>query len=134
MPGMSGLEVAAKVATLDVGSRVLMFTMHESEMLPSEVRKAGAQGYVLKSQATRDLIRAIDRLLAGDTFFGPESLPEPGGGRGSSRSTTSLSSDSEESGCRSSLRRRVFLSQGNLGKSIVKNLTTTGPGFLLIKE
>jgi DNA-binding NarL/FixJ family response regulator len=29
----------------------------------------GAHGYVQKSQAGRDLIRAIDRLLAGETFF-----------------------------------------------------------------
>jgi DNA-binding NarL/FixJ family response regulator len=37
-----------------------------------EVRQTGAHGVVLKSQAARDLIRAIDRLLAGGTFFGPE--------------------------------------------------------------
>jgi DNA-binding NarL/FixJ family response regulator len=44
--------------------------MHESPRLEAEVRAAGAQGYVLKSEAARDLIRAIDYLLAGDTFFG----------------------------------------------------------------
>ncbi|MCU1297194.1 MAG: DNA-binding response regulator [Acidobacteriaceae bacterium] len=112
MPGMSGLEVAAKVATLDVGSRVLMFTMHESEMLPSEVLKAGAQGYVLKSQATRDLIRAIDTLLAGDTFFGPESVSEPGSGTRSSQGAPTLRSASEASGCRSSSRGRASLIEG----------------------
>ena len=70
MPGMSGLEVSSQVTKLDLASRVLIFTMHESEMLPGEVRRTGAQGYVLKSQAARDLIRAIDALLAGGTFFG----------------------------------------------------------------
>jgi DNA-binding NarL/FixJ family response regulator len=70
MPGMSGLEVSSHVTKLDLASRVLIFTMHESEMLPGEVRRTGAQGYVLKSQAARDLIRAIDALLAGGTFFG----------------------------------------------------------------
>jgi len=44
--------------------------MHESNRLGIEVREAGAQGYVLKSQAARDLIRAIEYLLAGNTFFG----------------------------------------------------------------
>lgn len=112
MPGMSGLEVAAKVATLDLGSRVLMFTMHESEMLPAEVRKAGAQGYVLKSQATRDLIRAIDMLLAGDTFFGPGSVPGPRGDRDSRQGTTSLNSASKRSECRSSSPRRGSLRRG----------------------
>ena len=46
-----------------------MFTMHDSDRLASEVRQAQAQGLVLKSQAARDLIRAIERLLAGGTFF-----------------------------------------------------------------
>jgi DNA-binding NarL/FixJ family response regulator len=48
---------------------VLVFTMHDSERLADDARSAGAQGLVLKSQASRDLIRAIDCLLAGETFF-----------------------------------------------------------------
>ena len=76
MPGMSGLEAVSKMAATGLGCRVLMFTMHESERLSGEVRQAGAQGFVLKSQAARDLIRAIDRLLAGGTFFGSEPEPE----------------------------------------------------------
>jgi len=51
MPGMSGLEVASSIS--DYGSRVLMFTMHESEHLATEVAEAGAQGFVLKSQAAK---------------------------------------------------------------------------------
>lgn len=78
MPGLSGLEAASKVAELGLGCRVLMFTMHESERLSTEVRQAGAQGVVLKSQAARDLIRAIERLLAGGTFFGSEPAPKKG--------------------------------------------------------
>jgi DNA-binding NarL/FixJ family response regulator len=53
-----------------------MFTMHESEHLAAEVAHAGAQGFVLKSQAGKDLIRAIERLLGGGTFFGSESNPQ----------------------------------------------------------
>jgi len=48
----------------------LIFTMHESERLVSEVRQTGAHGLVLKSQAARDLVRAIVTLLSGNTFFG----------------------------------------------------------------
>ncbi len=69
MPKMSGLEAAPRIAKLGLGCRVLMFTMHDSERLSSEVRQAKAQGLVLKSQAARDLIRAVDCLLAGGTFF-----------------------------------------------------------------
>jgi DNA-binding NarL/FixJ family response regulator len=74
MPGISGLEVASLI--FELGSRVLMFTMHESEHLAAEVSQAGAQGFVLKSQAGKDLIRAIERLLGGGTFFGSESNPQ----------------------------------------------------------
>jgi DNA-binding NarL/FixJ family response regulator len=74
MPGMSGLQVASTIFAL--GSRVLMFTMHESDHLAAEVAQAGAQGFVLKSQASQDLIRAIERLLGGGTFFGSESNPQ----------------------------------------------------------
>ena len=71
MPRMSGLEAASQISTLNLGCRVLIFTMHESERLSEEVQQTGAQGFVLKSQAARDLIRAIDIILKGGTFFGP---------------------------------------------------------------
>ncbi len=70
MPGMSGLEAAQRMKKLDVTSRVLIFTMHESAGLGAEVHRAGADGFVLKSQAARDLVRAIQALLSGGTFFG----------------------------------------------------------------
>ena len=69
MPKVNGLQVAAKIAAMQLRCRVLMFTMHESERLARDVQAAGAQGVVLKSQAARDLIRAMDHLLAGETFF-----------------------------------------------------------------
>ena len=77
MPGMSGLEAARQISHLGLGCRVLIFTMHESGRLGVEVRETGAQGYILKAQAARDLIRAIDVLLEGGTFFGepPERVP-----------------------------------------------------------
>ncbi|HEX4004002.1 MAG TPA: response regulator transcription factor [Candidatus Acidoferrales bacterium] len=78
MPGMSGLEAATRINKLGVHSKVLIFTMHESERLAKEVRDVGARGYVLKSQAARDLVQAIERILSGGTFsIAP---PEPEGG------------------------------------------------------
>jgi DNA-binding NarL/FixJ family response regulator len=69
MPHMSGLEASQEIAKLQLPSRVLIFTMHESKSLAPSVRKAGAQGYVVKSRAGQDLIDALDRLLRGGTFF-----------------------------------------------------------------
>ena len=72
MPVMNGLEASSRIVRLTGRCRVLILTMHESERLAADVQLVGAHGYVQKSQAGRDLIRAIDLLLAGGTFFGSE--------------------------------------------------------------
>jgi DNA-binding NarL/FixJ family response regulator len=70
MPGMSGLEAASRITRLGLTSKILIFTMHESGELANDARRAGARGLVTKSDAGRDLIRAIEALLSGGTFFG----------------------------------------------------------------
>ncbi|HZQ21604.1 MAG TPA: response regulator transcription factor [Terriglobales bacterium] len=78
MPIMSGLEATEELQKLGLSTRILIFTMHDSKSLVRALKKAGAQGYVLKSYAARDLIPAIEKLLQGETFFGPDlRLPEP---------------------------------------------------------
>jgi DNA-binding NarL/FixJ family response regulator len=76
MPKLSGLQAASRIAQTSPESRILMFTMHESDRMIEEARKAGAHGVVLKSQATRDLIKALDLLMSGDTFF-PGEIAQP---------------------------------------------------------
>lgn len=75
MPVMNGFEAASQIIALDPCCRILVFTMHESERLSTDIRRVGAHGYVQKSQAGRDLIVAIDKLLAGSTFFGQINSP-----------------------------------------------------------
>ena len=91
MPGISGLEAARLIGKLDLSTRVLIFTMHESTRLESEVRDAGAHGYVSKSQAARDLVHAIQTLLSGGTFFAGASEPSPGSGENPGRGSTFFS-------------------------------------------
>ena len=71
MPVMSGLEAARRISKMKLGCRILMFTIHESAGLIAEVRAVGAHGFVVKSEAARDLVQALDTLLAGGTFFKP---------------------------------------------------------------
>lgn len=78
MPHLSGLEASQEIAKLQLPSRVLIFTMHDSKSLDPSVRRAGAHGYVVKSRAARDLIAALDRLLTGETFF---DNPSPSGAK-----------------------------------------------------
>jgi DNA-binding NarL/FixJ family response regulator len=70
MPGMSGLEAASRISRMGLTSKILIFTMHESGELANDARRVGARGLVTKSDAGRDLIRAIEALLSGGTFFG----------------------------------------------------------------
>lgn len=72
MPVLSGLEATQAICNLRVGTHVLIFTMHDSKSLVKAVRKAGADGYVLKSRAARDLIKAVEAMLGGGTFFGSQ--------------------------------------------------------------
>jgi DNA-binding NarL/FixJ family response regulator len=75
MPHLSGLDVVSILRKSGFKPPVLMFTMHKSEQLGNDTRRAGAQGFVLKSQAVEDLVNAIDTLLTGGTFYGAP--PEP---------------------------------------------------------
>ena len=69
MPELNGLESARQIVAADPSARILILTAHESEQLVREVLSAGAQGYVLKSDAGRTLIMALQALLAGGSFF-----------------------------------------------------------------
>jgi len=69
MPGMSGIELVPRLKHLEVPCRILMFTMHESAWLVDEIKHAGAEGYLMKSQASQDLVGAIETLLHGGKFF-----------------------------------------------------------------
>ena len=63
LPMMNGVEATRQIRARVPGAEILIFTMHDNERLASEARAAGAQGYVLKSQASRDLVTAVERLL-----------------------------------------------------------------------
>src|SRR5579862_5244555 len=78
MPRMSGLEASSKIRKIGLKIPILIFTTHQSELLSAEVREVGAQGYVLKSQAGRNLVLAIETVLAGGTFFGSAPKTETG--------------------------------------------------------
>jgi DNA-binding NarL/FixJ family response regulator len=69
MPGLNGLEAARKIREASPLSEVLILTMHESEQLIREVIAAGARGYVLKSDAGRDLVKAVEAMSHHQTFF-----------------------------------------------------------------
>ena len=81
MPVMSGLEAARQLSKDKAGAPILIFTMHESRSLAESVRETGARGFVFKSRAARDLIHALEILLGGGSYYGPDrdKNPSPNG-------------------------------------------------------
>lgn len=69
MPEMNGLEATRQILHDRPEAQVLILTMHESEQLVREVLDSGARGYVLKSEAGKDLIAAVEALHQRRVFF-----------------------------------------------------------------
>ena len=68
MPELNGLEATRRIRRL-TPAKILILSVHESEQLVTEVLDAGADGYVLKTDAGRQLVEAISALLRGRLFF-----------------------------------------------------------------
>ena len=69
MPELNGLEATRQIRRDLPKTEVLIFTMHETEPLIREVLSAGARGYVLKSDAGRQVVSAVEALAHHKPFF-----------------------------------------------------------------
>jgi DNA-binding NarL/FixJ family response regulator len=74
MPVMSGLEAAAHITSEIPATKVLILSMHQTDTIFKKVLAAGARGYVLKSDAPRDLVTAVEAVRGNKTFFTPRVL------------------------------------------------------------
>ncbi|HUL35686.1 MAG TPA: response regulator transcription factor [Candidatus Eisenbacteria bacterium] len=69
MPDLNGLEAARRIHRALPKTGILFLTMHFSDQLVREVIECGARGYILKSDADRDLVAAVDCIANRRTFF-----------------------------------------------------------------
>ncbi|HEX4783173.1 MAG TPA: response regulator transcription factor [Candidatus Sulfotelmatobacter sp.] len=69
MPNLNGLEAARQILASSPNTAILILTMHDSEQVVREVLRAGARGFLLKSDAGRDLVAAVEALQSNRTFF-----------------------------------------------------------------
>jgi DNA-binding NarL/FixJ family response regulator len=69
MPELNGLEATRQIRKVAPTVQVLILSVHESEELVREIIDAGAHGYVLKSDAGRELAAAMHALRKQETFF-----------------------------------------------------------------
>lgn len=69
MPEMNGIEAARLILKRCPQSKVLVFTVHDAEQVVVEIFRTGAHGYILKSDAGRQLLEAVKCVLDGKHFF-----------------------------------------------------------------
>ena len=69
LPLINGIEVTRQIRTRLPKTEVLIFTMHDNDTLIHDALEAGARGYVVKSDARRNLVDAIQALASHKAFF-----------------------------------------------------------------
>ncbi len=72
LPGVSGIDVAARLQALRANCRIIMFTSFAREEEIYEALKAGAWSYIRKGAARGELLQAIRAVHAGQRYISPE--------------------------------------------------------------
>ena len=72
LPGLNGLETAARLRRVAPAARVIILTVHDGREYLAQVPRSGARGYVLKDASPAELVRAIEAVHRGETFFSPQ--------------------------------------------------------------
>ena len=71
MPGLNGLEATRIIRNMLPDTKILLLTLHSSTELVRSAFRAGARGYVLKSDAEAELVRALNVLAGDGTYVSP---------------------------------------------------------------
>ncbi len=71
MPRLSGIEVAQKAASVAPNTSIVFYTAYGDRALLSEALDVGARGFVLKEAPLPDLVRAVERVAAGEAYVDP---------------------------------------------------------------
>jgi DNA-binding NarL/FixJ family response regulator len=69
MPELNGLDAARQIKKLHPQVEVLIFTANETEEIVRQVFQAGARGYLLKAEASKHLMPALEMLHKHRTYF-----------------------------------------------------------------
>ena len=71
MPRLTGIEVAGRAALSAPETAIVFYTAFGDRALLSEALDAGARGFVLKEAPLGDLVRAVERVAAGEAYVDP---------------------------------------------------------------
>jgi DNA-binding NarL/FixJ family response regulator len=71
MPGLNGLDAAARIVAASPGTRVVIVSMHSNERYVAQALAAGVAGYVLKNAAIEELPILLRSVMRGETYLSP---------------------------------------------------------------
>src|SRR6266446_5335510 len=69
LPGLNGIEAARRIGQTSSASRIIFLTQESSADMVQEAFNSGAWGYVIKTQAGRELLIAVETVLQGKRFL-----------------------------------------------------------------
>ena len=71
MPLLNGLDAAREIIRASRRTKTILVTVHTADQYVLEALQAGVRGYVLKSQATADLVQAVHEVMRGGRYLSP---------------------------------------------------------------
>lgn len=88
MPGIGGLEASRRILAHDNNAKILVFSVHENEVMLNRALDLGILGYISKRSASQVMIEAVYKVAAGEVYIGQEMMPCLVKRKTSSESTT----------------------------------------------
>ncbi len=121
MPNLRGIEVIPEVRRLCPAAKILVLTMHKEEEYLYQAISAGADGYVVKEDAEKELFSAIESLMQGKVYISPSLADQ------SMRNWVHLRRGESDSHLRESLTNREreivkLIAEGKSNKEIARLL------------
>jgi DNA-binding NarL/FixJ family response regulator len=72
MPGLNGIEATRAIRKAQPAVKIVLLTLHESADLVRNAFRAGARGYLLKTDAEQELMRALMAVIGDGTYISPK--------------------------------------------------------------
>jgi len=72
MSELNGVEATRRIQRVSPTTEVLILSMHESDLLLRQALEAGARGYMLKDDADRNLLAAVETVCKHERYFSPK--------------------------------------------------------------
>jgi DNA-binding NarL/FixJ family response regulator len=76
MPGLNGIEATRSICRNNPGAKVVLLTLHESDELLRNGFQAGARGYLMKSDAEEELVRALRVVMGSGSYISSRFSPD----------------------------------------------------------